>query len=121
MTGPDGDLQSTEALREVLQGLQRSHEALKAGSAQTQRLLDALESLLTLDTDADPFPRVFASLRRVFTFTHALMLTLGEGPDGEGLSCTVAEPAEAVGQRWPLTPLLRKGRSEEHTSELQSH
>ena len=108
MTGPDGDLQSTEALREVLQGLQRSHEALKAGSAQTQRLLDALESLLTLDTDADPFPRVFASLRRVFTFTHALMLTLGEGPDGDGLSCTVAEPAEAVGQRWPLTPLLRK-------------
>ena len=44
MTGSDGDLQSTEALREVLQGLQRSHEALKAGSAQTQRLLDALEA-----------------------------------------------------------------------------
>jgi hypothetical protein len=108
MTGSDGDLQSTEALREVLQGLQRSHEALKAGSAQTQRLLDALESLLTLDADADPFPRVFASLRRVFTFTHALMLTQDAHAEADGLCCTVAEPAEAVGQRWPLTPLLRK-------------
>jgi hypothetical protein len=92
----------------VLQGLQRSHEALKAGSAQTQRLLDALESLLTLDADADPFPRVFASLRRVFTFTHALMLTQDAHAEADGLCCTVAEPAEAVGQRWPLTPLLRK-------------
>jgi hypothetical protein len=74
----------------VLQGQPRG---LKAGSAQTQRLLDALESLLTLDADADPFPRVFASLRRVFTFTHALMLTQD------------AHPRRTVcAARWPSRP-----------------
>lgn len=108
MTDHEPDLQSTEALRDMLQSLQRHHEGLKAASVQTQKLLDALESLLTLDAEADPFPRVFASLRRVFTFSQALMLSQGREAEADTLSCTVAEPETEVGCLWPLTPLLRK-------------
>lgn len=108
MTGHEPDLQSTEALREALQALQRHHEGLKAASVQTQKLLDALESLLTLDAEADPFPRVFASLRRVFTFSQALMLSQGREAEASRLFCTVAEPETEVGSQWPLTALLRK-------------
>ncbi len=108
MISREPDLQSTEALRDMLQSLQRHHESMKAASAQTQKLLDALESLLTLDAEADPFPRVFASLRRVFTFSQALMLSQGSEAAADTLACTVAEPETEVGCQWPLTPLLRK-------------
>lgn len=103
------ELDSTEGLREALLSLQRAHEALKSSSSQTQHLLDALESLLALEDQSDPFEQVFHALRKAFTYGQALMLT-SVGGDGspDTLRCLVAEPEDLVGTQWPLTPVLRK-------------
>lgn len=48
-------LESTEALREALFTLRRDHDALATTAAQAQQLLDALESLLAMGPDDEPF------------------------------------------------------------------
>ncbi|MFT3817560.1 MAG: EAL domain-containing protein [Rubrivivax sp.] len=113
-----GGIESSEALREALFALQHEHDALRRSHLQAQHLLDALEALLAVQLDDDPFARVFASLRKVFDFEQAMLLTddadgSGDGDDAAGgdapsLRCIVAEPAGRVGERWPLGSLLRK-------------
>lgn len=104
-------IESTEALREALLALRREHDVLKQTSAQAQQLLDALESLLGLDLEDDPFARVFASLRKVFSFSQAMMLAEREdrpSVDESTLECIVADPQTLVGSVWPVGPLFRK-------------
>lgn len=105
-----GDLiQSAEALREALLSLRQEHEALQAASAQAEHLLAALESLLMLDDEEDPFVRVFAALRSVFTFSSALMLQrTSEASDDDALECIVADPIHLMGTHWPLQAPSRK-------------
>ena len=108
----EGDIESSEALREALLVLRRAHDTLLESSAHAEQLLDALESLLGLGPDDDPFARVFASLHKVFTFSQAMMLAEPEQQPldgGEGnLECIVADPATLVGSTWPIGPLFRK-------------
>ena len=102
-------IESAEALREALLTLRQEHEALQAASAQAEHLLAALESLLVLDDAEDPFVRVFAALRSVFTFSSALMLHRSpEAGDDDALECIVADPVSLVGTRWPLEATSRK-------------
>ena len=104
-------IESSEELREALFVLQHEHDALRRSQLQAQHLLDALEALLAVQLDDDPFARVFASLRKVFDFEQAMLLT-DDDHDGDGdpasLLCIVAEPATRVGERWPIGSLLRK-------------
>ena len=104
-------IQSAEELREALLGLRRAHEALQVTSAQNQHLLDALASLLGLHDEDDPFLRVIAALRKVFTFTQAMMLG-DAAPSGSepaaALHCMVADPMSLVGSTWPVGPAFRK-------------
>ncbi len=104
-------IESTEALREALLALRREHDALTQSSAQAQQLLDALESLLALDSSEDPFAGVFASLHKVFSFSQAMMLAERDGPASDGepaLECIVADPQTLVGSVWPIGALFRK-------------
>ena len=106
-------LESAEALREALLSLRRQHDGLMRSSAQAQHLLDALESLLQLEVDGDPFARVFASLHLVFTFSQAMLLAEPEGAEAQAggeavLECLVAEPAALQGAVWPVAALFRK-------------
>lgn len=102
-------LDSVEALREALHIQRQQHEALARSSAQTQHLLDALESLLGLEAHDDPFVRVFESLRLVFTFSQAMLLVApDEAGPGAALRCIVAEPDRLVGSTWPVAGLFRK-------------
>ncbi|MFT3718963.1 putative bifunctional diguanylate cyclase/phosphodiesterase [Pseudorhodoferax sp.] len=109
---PPAPLESTEELREALLSLRRRHDALQRSSAQAQQLLDALESLLSLGVDDDPFARVFASLHLVFTFSQAMLLAEPEdavaGGEAPQLACIVAEPAALQGAVWPVAALFRK-------------
>jgi len=105
-------VESSEALRESLLTLRREYAALLESSNHAQQLLDALDALLAVGPDGDPFARMFAALRKVFVFSQALILVerddAGEG-DGKGaLDCIVAEPAGLVGSRWPVGVLFRK-------------
>ena len=100
-------IDSAEELREALLQLHVDHEALGHSSAQAQQLLDALESLLAVEFDDDPFARLFVSLRRVFAFSHAFVLTESSAtPDV--LECIAADPARLVGSQWPSGPLFAK-------------
>jgi cyclic di-GMP phosphodiesterase Gmr len=102
------ELESGEALRESWLTLRQQHEALRRSHEQAQHLLDALESLLQLDVEDDPFARVFASLRLVFTYSQAMLLGEPDGGADDWLQCIVAEPASLQGARWPVADLFRK-------------
>ncbi|HVR53709.1 MAG TPA: hypothetical protein VMS38_28550, partial [Pseudorhodoferax sp.] len=102
-------LESAEALREALHVQRQQYETLARTSAQTQHLLDALESLLGLDPADDPFVRVFESLRLVFTFSQAMLLVVPEEAAPEAaLRCIVAEPETLMESSWPVAALFRK-------------
>ena len=108
---PQTAIESNEELREALLILRRAHDALTQGNAHTEQLLDALDSLLALSADDDPFARVFASLRKVFTFSQAMMLAEPDQSarvDANTLECIVADPQTLVGSTWPVGPLFRK-------------
>ena len=104
-------IESAEELREALLALRHEHDALLERNSQGQQLLDALDSLLDLDVADDPFVRVFASLRKVFTFAQALMLAEREEESADAdhpLECIVADPDSLIGSTWPAGPLFRK-------------
>ncbi|MEO8623684.1 MAG: EAL domain-containing protein [bacterium] len=101
----DRHIESPEELRETLLVLRREHDALTIAADQSQHLLDALESLLSIDPSDDPFAQVFDALRKAFTFSQALMLA--ETTDDD-LECIVAEPATLVHSRWPIDDQFRK-------------
>jgi len=100
--------ESSEALRENLLALRREYAALQESSSHAQQLLDALEVLLAIQSDGDPFAAVFTVLRKVFVFSQALILAERDADDDAALDCIVAEPADLVGSRWPVGPLFRK-------------
>jgi c-di-GMP phosphodiesterase Gmr len=98
-------LHSTEELREALLAAGRERDALMLAHAHAQQLLAALESLLRVNAEDDPFESVFAALHSVFTFSHSMMLAdCGESH----LECIVGHPASLVGSRWSIGPLFRK-------------
>jgi c-di-GMP phosphodiesterase Gmr len=96
---------STEELREALLATSRERDALMLASSHAQHLLQALESLLSVGAEDDPFERVFAALRKVFTFSQSMILA--EADDG-CLQCIVAEPQILVGSCWRKGPLFTK-------------
>jgi hypothetical protein len=104
MDGAAG-LNSAEELREALLAAGRERDALMLAHAHAQHLLAALESLLRVNAQDDPFESVFAALYRVFIFSHSMMLA----DSGEShLECIVGHPATLVGSRWRIGPLFRK-------------
>ncbi len=100
-------IETSEELREALLTLRTEHEALVKASNHAQQLLDGLEALLGIQLGDDPFARVFASLRKVFIYSHALLLTEHE-VDLRILECIAAEPAALLGSNWPAGPLFDK-------------
>jgi cyclic di-GMP phosphodiesterase Gmr len=95
----------TEELREALLATSRERDTLMLASSHAQHLLDALDSLLVVDSGGDPFESVFAALRKVFTYSQSMMLA--EAGDSV-LECIVADPLSLIGSRWRAGPLFRK-------------
>jgi len=60
--------ESSEALHDKLLALRREHAALQESSDHSQQLLDALEALLAVGLDDEPFAHVLVALRKVFVF-----------------------------------------------------
>jgi c-di-GMP phosphodiesterase Gmr len=103
-------IESPEELREALLKLHSEHDALVQASAHAQQLLDALDALLGMELEDDPFARVFTSLRRVFSFAHALLLAEPAADAGSAgaLECIAADPPAPLGSAWPIGPLFTK-------------
>jgi len=100
-------IETAEELREALFKLHIEHEALAQASSHAQQLLDALDALLGVQLDDDPFARVFVSLRKVFVYSHAMLLAEGAAQTG-GLECIAADPDLLIGSHWPTGPLFHK-------------
>jgi signal transduction histidine kinase len=98
-------MESSEKLRETLIALQRENERLRTETEHAGLLLSALESLLRIDLDNDPFACVFESLRTVFQFEQVMVLA--ERSNGR-LLCIAAEPQALTGLRWPAARLFHK-------------
>ncbi|MDO5898007.1 putative bifunctional diguanylate cyclase/phosphodiesterase [Agrobacterium sp. Azo12] len=100
--------ESNETLREALLSLHQDHDTLRQSSIHLQQLLDALETLLGIEEDSDPFSVVFASLRKVFSFSHVLMLAEVEDSDHKRLDCIISERSELLNSQWPVGALFAK-------------
>ena len=71
-------MQSSEQLHETLVSLSRENERLRTEAMHANLLLRALESLLRIGADDDPFGNVFDSLKTVFPFEKAMVLAESE-------------------------------------------
>lgn len=100
--------ESNETLREALLSLHQDHDTLRQSSIHLQQLLDALETLLGIEEDSDPFSVVFASLRKVFSFSHVLMLAEADESTPKRLDCIVSERPELLNSQWVVGPLFSK-------------
>lgn len=103
----DGRHESTEELREVILTQHRQIDALQHEIDDAEVLIKALNALLKLDADAEPFAGVFAVLAPVLQFSHALVLVEGDAP-GAGLHCVVASRPELVNSMWERTPTIAR-------------
>ncbi len=98
-------MKKSEELRETIGALQRENDRLRSENLQASLLLRALESLLRLQLDDDPFLSVFESLRGMFTFEQAMVLVEDTADE---LACVTAAPAALVGYRFPIGAFFRK-------------
>jgi len=94
-----------EALRDALDRARRENDALRTEVRHVRTLLDALASLLLIDTREDLFVHVFNSLRKVFDFEHAAAFS-EQGP-GE-LLCVAATDTAAIGRYWQAKTFLTR-------------
>jgi len=94
-----------EALRDALDRCRRENDALRTEVTHARTLLDALASLLLIDTREDPFFHVFESLHAVFGFEHAAAYT---EQDPANLVCVAASLKDNVGSRWNAKTFLNR-------------
>lgn len=118
-------MESPEELREALAALRRENDLLRTEADHASLLLSALDAVLCVDGDSDPFSGVFSTLRRVFDYSHAIVLIEREGATGIGaagvgatgvgatgeLECVAASAAAVVGSVWAPDRLLGKALS----------
>jgi c-di-GMP phosphodiesterase Gmr len=98
-------MQSSEQLHETLVSLSRENERLRTEAMHANLLLRALESLLRIGADDDPFGNVFDSLKTVFPFDKAMVLA--ESGDNS-LICIAALPHALIGMRWTVGSFFRR-------------
>jgi hypothetical protein len=68
-------MEGSEELREMIVAMRRENDALRLETTHANLLLTALDTLLSVARDADPFAGVFDALLPVFHGTHAVVLT----------------------------------------------
>ncbi len=98
---------STEELREVILAQHRQLDALQREVDDAEVLIQALNALLKLDADAEPFASVFDVLAPLLQFSHALVLVEDDAPDAS-LRCVAASHPGLVGTAWDRTPIISK-------------
>jgi diguanylate cyclase (GGDEF)-like protein/PAS domain S-box-containing protein len=87
----------SEQLHETLFALKRENEHLRIEAEHTTLLLQALESLLFIEQEGDPFSAMFAALRGVFAFDRALVFAQG---NDDHLECIAATSPTLIGSAW---------------------
>jgi hypothetical protein len=103
-------MEGSEELREALVTLRRQNDLLRVETTHANLLLKALDAVLCVNGDDDPFAGVFSALMPVFECAHAIVLI--EQADGaDELECVAASAASAIGSLWAQDKLLGKALS----------
>lgn len=103
-------MEGSEELREALVTLRRENDLLRVETTHANLLLKALDAVLCVAGEDDPFAGVFSALMPVFECSHAIVLIEQEDAVDE-LACVAASAAPVVGSRWPQDRLLGKALS----------
>lgn len=104
-------MESSEALRETILTMSREVDSLRTETVQANLLLTALDAVLCVDGDVDPFKDVFTALLPIFNFSEAIVLVEDDDVDESGnksLSCVAATDNSMASTEWQLTRLFRK-------------
>ena len=92
-------MEGSEELRETIVAMRREIDALRTEATHANILLQALDAVLSVEGDDDPFVNVFTALLPVFEATHAVVL-VEDGLDDDRLLCIAASPDTLIGSRW---------------------
>ena len=103
-------MEGSEELREALVTLRRESDLLRVETTHANLLLKALDAVLCVDGDDDPFVGVFSALMPVFEYSHAIVL-IEQTDAADALECVAASAAPAVGSFWARDKLLGKALS----------
>lgn len=67
-------MEGSEELREAVVTLRRENDLLRTAATHSSLLLKALDAVLCVDGDDDPFAGVFSALMPVFEYSHVIVL-----------------------------------------------
>ena len=100
-------MEGSEELREALVTMRRELDLLRTETTHANLLLKALDTVLCVEGDDDPFAGVFSALMPVFECAHVVVLI--EREDGaQGLECVASSAPAAIGSRWEQDRVLGK-------------
>lgn len=100
-------MENAEELREIIVTMRGEIDFLRTETTHANLLLTALDAVLCVDSDADPFAGVFSALMPVFECACAIVL-IEQDAGHEFLECVASTYQEAVGSRWPTGRLFQK-------------
>lgn len=100
-------MERSEELREALVALRRENDLLRTETTHAKLLLEALDAVLCVNGDDDPFKGVFSALVPVFDCSHAIVLIESEGDTGT-LECIASNQAAFAGSIWKSSRIFEK-------------
>lgn len=104
-------MEDSEELREAVLTLRREVDLLRTETTHANLLLAALDAMLCVDGDTDPFAGVFSALMPEFGCDRAIVLIeQGDGAEG-ALECVASNDPQAPGTRWQSGRLFQKALS----------
>lgn len=98
-------MESYEDIHEALVATRQENARLRTDAEHAGLLLSALESLLRLDLDAEPFLSLFDSLHSVLHFDQAVALV---HTGAERLECVASRPSLTGDVSWPIGRFFSK-------------
>ncbi|MPT47304.1 MAG: EAL domain-containing protein [Sphingobium sp.] len=94
-------MDGSEELRETLVAMSRENDILRTEATHANLLLHALDAMLCIDGEENPFARVFEALLPTFDAQHAIVL-IERDDDHDMLECMAASDEALVGTLWPV-------------------
>ncbi len=100
-------MEGTEELRETLVAMRREIGILRVEATHANLLLEALDAMLDVDAQDDPFAGVFTALLPVFDCSGAIVL-IEDSADPQRLQCVASNEPDVVGSSWERSRKLER-------------
>lgn len=104
-------MESSEALRETILTMGREVDYLRTETTHANLLLTALDAVLCVEGEKDPFADVFRALMPIFEFSTAIVLVENDDLNDNGkksLTCVAASEDIFLASEWQQTRQFRK-------------